>query len=193
MCDHASSHQIEPYGPHASSNCPDIQVALMDVLQKKVFGTRSQLSCLFLDALWNDILDAPLFSGLYYDGKMLAKTFEELVSFNYGETFLISSWEYSNLAAVYGEHFARVTFDLHITTECQDDAGDNRKYFQEQVQFLAYCRGAENKITELHRTHSEEANSTFLHQASNDISCQEAIKVAWNGTFPPPPSICYHL
>ncbi|KAI2491730.1 hypothetical protein MHU86_22839 [Fragilaria crotonensis] len=191
--EHAFRHQIEPHGAPASSNCPDIQVTLMDVLQTKVFGTRSQLSCLVLDALWNDIVDAPLFSGLYYDGKMQAKTFEELVSFNYGETFLISGWEYSNLVAVYGEHFARVTFDLRITTECQNDGGDNRKYFHEQVQILAYCRGAEDKITELHRTQNNEANSTFLNQMSNDRSCLNAINVAWNGTFPPPPSICYHL
>ena len=187
-------HQSESTGSHVSSNCPDIQVALLDVLQNQVFiGTRSQLSCLALDAVWNEIVDARLFSGLHYDGKMQARTFEELVSFNYGETFVISGWEYSNPVAIYGEHFARVTFDLRITTECQDDEGDNRKYFDEQVQILAYCRGAEDKITELHLTHNDEVNSTFLHEISSGRACQKAAIVAWNGTFPPPPSICYHL
>ena len=123
----AFQHQNKPTESHVSSNCPDIQVALLDVLQNQVFvGTRSKLSCLALDAVWNEIVDASLFSGLHYDGKMQAKTFEELVSFNYGETSVISGWEYSNVVAIYGEHFARVTFDLRTTTECQDDEGDRK-------------------------------------------------------------------
>ena len=192
--DQAFRHQIEPTGSHLSSNCPDIQVALLDVLQNQVFiGSRSHLNCLVLDAMWNEIVDASLFSGLHYDGKMQARTFEELVSFNYGETFLISAWEYSNPVTIYGEHFARVTFDLRIATECQGDAGNNHKYFHEQVQLLVYCRGAVDKITELHRTHNEAVISTFLHEISDKSSCQKVTIGAWNGTFPPPPSICYHL
>ena len=194
----SSCCQIETYGSPDTSNCPDIQIALMDVLQQEVLvDTDHRLSCSTLDETWDDIIDAPNFSGLYYDGDIQASTFEELVAFNYGEAFLITGWEYSNPVAFYGEHFARVTFDLTISTECKDEDGNNIKYTHEQCQFLAYCRGAENRITELHGTHIiQELKSMFVvsqGSSENSASCAAQMHSALNGTFPPPASICYHV